>query len=159
MKAHRSLRAVGGDESNVTYDTIQFYSDPSQRIAVPADFQAGDAQVQDDGSAFIPFTADLSSAPGHFVPAFFWEFMNRTELFPGGWLHDIGLPVTPAISARVNKGRIIGDQIIRVNDVPITVQAFQRTILTHDPANPAGFLTERANTGTDYFFVFPNRFP
>jgi hypothetical protein len=41
----------------------------------------------------------------------------------------------------------------------IQLQAFQRTILTYDPANPAGFQTERANTGTDFFSVFPEQFP
>ena len=46
-----------------------------------------------------------------------------------------------------------------VTGVPIQLQAFQRTILTFDPANPDGFQTERANTGTDYFFVFPQQFP
>jgi hypothetical protein len=59
----------------------------------------------------------------------------------------------------VDKGRIIGTQIIRVQGAPITVQAFQRTILTYDPANPEGYLTERANTGTDFATIFPNRVP
>lgn len=159
MKAVRSQRPVGGERSTVTYDTIQSQSDPSLRVQPPANFRAGDALVLPDGSAFIPFTADLSAGPGHNVPRFFWDFINRDDLFPGGFLHDIGLPITPALEARVDKGRIIGTQITRVTDAPITIQAFQRTILTYDPNNPEGFLTERANTGTDYFSVFPDRFP
>ncbi len=159
MKAVRSQRAVGGERSTVTYDTIQTQSDPSLRVPTPAAFTAGDALVLADGSAFIPFTSNLSAAPGHNVPRFFWDFINRTDLFPGGWLHDIGLPITPALDARVDKGRFIGTQITRVTDAQITIQAFQRTILTYDPNNPEGFLTERANTGTDYYAVFPERFP
>lgn len=159
MKAVRSQRPVGGELSTVSYDTIQTQSDPSLRVQPPANFRAGDALVLPDGSAFIPFTADLSAGPGHNVPRFFWDFINRDDLFPGGFLHDIGLPITPALEARVDKGRIIGTQITRVTDAPITIQAFQRTILTYDPSNPEGFLTERANTGTDYFSVFPDRFP
>jgi len=158
MKAVRSQQAVGGDRSSVTYATIQDASDPAKRQAPPAGF-TGNAMVMANGSVFIPFTADLSPAPGNVVPPFFWEFMNRQDLFPGGWLHDIGLPITGAITANVDKGRIIGTEIQRVTNVPITVQAFQRTILTYDPANPAGFLTERANTGTDYMTVFPERVP
>jgi hypothetical protein len=157
IKAVRSLQAVGGDASNVTYATLQDQSDAARRVAPPAN--ANGPQSRPDGSVFVPFTADLSAAPGHVVPGFFWEFMQRADLFPAGWLHDIGLPITPALQAVVDKGRILGTTVTRFTAVPITVQAFQRTILTYDPANPAGFLTERANTGTDYMAVFPERVP
>ncbi|HET7767339.1 MAG TPA: hypothetical protein VFN74_01110, partial [Chloroflexota bacterium] len=158
MKAARSLRAVGGERSNITYDTLQTESDANRREAPPAGF-TGNVQVRADGSVFIPFTADLSPAPGHVVPGYFWEFMNRGDLFPGGWLHDIGLPITRALPAVVDKGRIIGTTVTRFTNVPITIQAFQRSILTYDPGNPEGFLAERANTGTDFMAVFPERVP
>ena len=158
MKAVRSLQNIGGDRSNITYDTIQTESEEARREAPPAGF-TGNVQVRADGSVFIPFTADLSPAAGHVVPAYFWEFMNRADFFPAGWLHDIGLPLTRALPAVVDKGRIIGTTINRVVNAPITIQAFQRSILTYDPANPEGFLTERANTGTEYMGVFPERVP
>ncbi|MGH2371696.1 MAG: hypothetical protein ACRDI2_26285, partial [Chloroflexota bacterium] len=158
MKAARSLAPVGGDESTVTYNTIQDASAESRRVPAPAGF-SGNVQVRSDEWVFIPFTADLSPAPGHLVPPYFWEYMNRDELFPGGWLHDIGLPITPTIDARVDKGIIIGTEETRVTNRPITIQAFQRTILTYDPANPAGYLVERANTGTDFWTIFPGRVP
>jgi hypothetical protein len=142
----------------VTYDTLQTESDAARREPPPSGF-SGNVQVRADGSVFIPFTADLTPAPGHVVPSYFWEFMNRADLFPGGWLHDIGLPITGALPAVVDKGRIIGTTITRVPAAPITIQAFQRSILTYDPANPEGFLTERANTGTDFMAVFPERVP
>ncbi len=88
-----------------------------------------------------------TSRPPATTSPLLWDFINRTDLFPGGWLHDIGLPIAPALDARVDKGRFIGTQITRVTDAQITIQAFQRTILTYDPNNPEGFLTERANTG------------
>jgi len=158
MKAVRSQRAVGGDRSSVTYDTLATESDLARREASPAGF-SGNVQVRADGSVFIPFTADLSPAPGHAVPGFFWEFINRGDFFPGGWLHDIGLPITRSMPAVVDKGRFIGANVQSFTNVPITVQAFQRSILTYDPANPDGFHTERANTGTDYMSVFPERVP
>ena len=158
MKAARSMRAVGGERSNITYDTLQNESEDARREAPPAGF-TGNVQVRADGSVFIPFTADLSAAPGHVVPSYFWEFMNRADLFPGGWLHDIGLPITRALPAVVDKGRIIGTTVTRFTNVPITIQAFQRSILTYDPGNPEGFLAERANTGTDFMAVFPERVP
>jgi hypothetical protein len=160
MKAVRSLAPVGGDRSTVTYDTIQTESAESRRVPPPAGF-GGNVLVRADGSAFIPFSSNLSVAPGHNVPSFFWRYINDSTLFPRGWLDDIGLPITEPVEARVDKGRIIGTQIFPVTNVPITIQAFQRTILTYDPANPSDpdFRVERANTGTDYYSIFPDRVP
>jgi hypothetical protein len=159
MQAISSPRPVGGERSTVTYATINRQAVASLRDPVPDGGEAGGVVDLPDGTTFIPFSADLSAAPGHAVPAVFWQFMNDPVLFPGGWLHDIGLPITPLLNAVVDKGRIIGTTVVPVTNVPIQVQAFQRTILTFDPANPDGFQTERANTGTDYFSVFPERFP
>ncbi|HEX2326404.1 MAG TPA: hypothetical protein VHQ00_13480 [Chloroflexota bacterium] len=160
MKAINSPRPIGGERSNVTYATINQQSAENLRVPVPPGFQSGNVATNADGSTFIPFTADLSAAPGHNVPTFFWQYMNDPTLFPGGWLHDIGLPITPLLNAIVDKGRFLGGAApTPFTNVPIQLQAFQRTILTYDPANPEGFLVERANTGTDYFFVFPNQFP
>jgi hypothetical protein len=159
MQAISSPRPIGGERSSVTYATINQQSAPNLRIAVPEGGAGGGVVELPDGSTFVPFSADLSAAPGQAVPAVFWTFMNDPALFPGGWLHDIGLPITPLLRALVDKGRIIGSTVVPVTGVPIQLQAFQRTILTFDPANPEGFQTERANTGTDYFFVFPQQFP
>ncbi len=158
MKAVRSLLFVGGDRSSVTYDTLETESDPAKRTAPPAGF-TGNALVRADGSAFVPFSADLSPAPGHNIPPYFWAYMNQAGLFPAGWLHDIGLPITEPIPATVDKGRIFGTEVQRFSNVPIVIQAFQRTVLTYDPGNPAGFETERANTGTNYSRLFPQNVP
>ena len=159
MKAIRSLAPIGGESSDVTYDRIAAESDPAKRVAPPPNY-TGNVAPLPDGGAFIPFTADLSAAPGHNVPDYFWQYMNRADLFPAGWLHDIGLPTTETISAIVDKGRVSGTgEVMRVNNVPIVIQAFQRTILTYDPGNPQGFLVERANAGTDYSRLFPQNVP
>ena len=142
--------SVGGDTSTVTYATINDLAAPQRRIAAPAGFEAG-VHFNDDGSVFVPFSADLSSASGHNVSQVFWEYMQREDFFPAGWLHDIGLPLTEAIPATVDKGALKGRQIL--------VQAFQRTILTYDALNPAAFQVERANVGTDYRNAFPDRVP
>ena len=119
-----------------------------ERIAPPAGF-TGLTAVLSDGSVFIPFAADLSSSPGHVVAPRFWAYINRQDLFPGGWLHDVGLPITEPLEALVDKGPDKGRRII--------VQAFQRTILTDDPLNPPQWQIERANAGTDYACAFPER--
>jgi hypothetical protein len=158
MAAANSARPVGGDASTVTYATINQLSQPALQIPVPSGFTGGTATLA-NGSTFIPYSADLSPTPGHTVPPYFWDYMNRSDLFPAGWLHDIGLPTTEPTQAIVSKGRIVGNQIIPLTNYPITVQAFQRTILTYDPENPDGFQTERANTGTDYASAFPQNVP
>ena len=42
-------------------------------------------------AVFVPFDSALNSAPGHYVPARFWGYINQPSLFPAGWVHDIGL--------------------------------------------------------------------
>lgn len=138
---------VGGNASTITYATIKGQTDASQRVTLPDGFTGG-TMARADGFVFIPFTTDLSPAPGHYVTPAFWDYVNHTDLFPGGWLHDIGLPITEAKGAVVNKGDIKGRQIV--------IQAFQRTVLTYDPLNPAEWQVERANVGSDYLRAFPN---
>jgi hypothetical protein len=158
LTAVRSLAPLGGDRSTVTYNDVALAAAPERRVAPPAGFRGGTAPLR-DGGVFIPFAADLAPVPGHTVPQYFWDYITRTDLFPGGWLHDIGLPITEPIAAVVDKGIVVDGQVVRVNDRPITIQAFQRTILTYDPANAEGWQVERANVGTDYYFVFPERVP
>jgi hypothetical protein len=140
----------GGDISPITYARVNRLADPSQRLPPPPGFTEGVYRMA-DGSVFIPFSPDLSAAPGHFVPARFWEYMNNPLYFPGGWLHDIGLPITEALQL----------DVIKYGQGPRTVQvqAFQRTVLTYDPANPLDWQVERANVGTDYARAFPDRVP
>jgi hypothetical protein len=107
--------------------------------------------VNSDGSVFVPYSQALRPGPGHNISPIFWPYINRADIFPGGWLHDIGLPMTEAIPAVVTKGTNTNRQIF--------VQVFQRTILTYDPLNPTDFQVERANVGTDYRRAYPDRVP
>ncbi len=152
---HTSLASlpVGGDVSTLSYADLHALADPSQRGAPPPDYPgSGTLTVEPDGTTFVPFTADLSGAPGHLVPGRFWEYLNRDDLFPGGWLHDVGLPISPAVEVVVTKYLPDGPE-----QRTITVQAFQRTILTDDPLNPSDWQVERANVGSDYRRFFPGR--
>jgi hypothetical protein len=158
LAAVRALVPVGGDRSSMTYNEIALASDPANRVPPPAGFTGG-VSVLPNGDVFIPFSANLEPAAGHMVPRHFWEYINREDLFPGGWLHDVGLPTTVSTPATVDKGIVVDGQVVRVTNRPISVQAFQRTILTYDAANPEGWQVERANVGTDYWAVFPDRVP
>lgn len=150
LQQQRASQPVGGDASTITYGSLADIAGADKRVPTPANY-SGNVLTLSDGGAFIPFSSNLSPAPGHNVPAPFWKYLQRTDLFPGGWLHDIGLPITEPVEAVVTKGN--------VKDRKIMVQAFQRTILTYDPANPPDWQVERANVGTDYRKMFPTKVP
>jgi hypothetical protein len=150
LQQARAAVPFGGDVSPITYAQVARLAEESQRLPPPAGFTQGVYTLR-DGSVFIPFDPDLQPAPGHIVPARFWEYMNNADYFPDGWLQDIGLPITNALTL----------DVIKYGQGPRTVQvqAFQRTVLTYDPQNPAGWQVERANVGTDYARAFPDRVP
>lgn len=124
------------NSTNLTYGDLQRAAGEQQ--PVPAGFTSGTLAV--DGGVFVPLDSQLLAAPGYVVPDVFWNYINRPELFPGGWLHDVGLPLTNVVTAQTVKQ---GERRT------ITMQAFERTILTFDPQNPDGWQVERGNIGTD----------
>ena len=128
------------------------YADLAARVSVEARVTSpspsGGLVSNPDGSVFVPFDGSLAGRSGHVVPSYFWRYVNDPDLFPGGWLHDTGLPMSETFTIEVAKG----DQRRAV-----VVQVFERAILTYDAANPAGFQVERANVGLAYRDAFPGR--
>jgi hypothetical protein len=123
---------------SVTYNELRLAAGPSLRMSPPSGFTGGTRPVQD--GMFVPFDAQLRPAPGYAVASYFWAYINRLDLFPGGWPHDVGLPMTAVFNANV----------VKSNETrTIFVQAFERTVLTYDPKNPTGWQVERGNIGAD----------
>ncbi len=141
---------IGGEISTLNYQAVNDLAREDRRIPPPTGFLGG-TMTNSDGSVFVPYSQALQPAPGHSVSPVFWPYINRSDIFPGGWLHDIGLPMTEAVPAVVTKGPFANRNIL--------VQVFQRTILTYDPLNGAEFQVERANVGSDYRRAFPDRVP
>jgi hypothetical protein len=121
-----------------SYAGIQIANSPARRHQPPAGFPGGTAAVKD--AIFVPFDAGLRPAPGYIVPLYFWNYINRADLFPGGWLHDVGLPMMDATETQAFK---------ETQYANITIQAFERAVLTYDPQNPPEWQVERANVGVD----------
>ena len=130
------LSLVNG--TSLTYADLLQLSDPARREKPPEGFGGGTASGPH--GTFIPVDAQLGPHPGHVVPPYFWHYMNRAELFPGGWLHDSGLPLAPVVELEVVK---------HGQPRRIVLQAFERNVLTFDPQNPDGWQVERGNLGTD----------
>jgi hypothetical protein len=127
-----------------TYAELRRYHDPVYRTPTPKGFTGGTLPMHD--GIFAPYDSQLRPAPGYAVAPYFWAYINRSELFPGGWLHDIGLPMSQTFSAVTIKN---GERRT------IFMQAFERTVLTYDMRNPAGWQVERGNIGTDALHTLP----
>jgi hypothetical protein len=124
------------NNTSVTYGELERLA--ANLHAAPA-FKDG-VQPQADGSVFVPWDAQLKAAPGFYAPAMFWKYINRKDLFPGGWQHDIGIPMGDVLTVETIKN---GEKRT------IQMQAYERTVLTYDPKNPADWQIERGNIGAD----------
>lgn len=125
------------NNTSVVYGDLVRYG--AERQPVPAGFTGGTLPVSD--GVFVPADPQLQPAPGYVVPRFFWDYVNRADLFPAGWLYTIGLPLTNAFAVET-----VDAQGTRRS---ITMQAFERSVLTYDPQNPAEWQVQRGNIGTD----------
>ena len=127
-----------------TYADLRRYADPAYRTPIPQNFAGGVLPVHD--GMFVPYDPQLRPAPGYVVAPYFWAYITRTSLFPGGWLHDVGLPMSATFTAVTSKQ---GEQRT------IFMQAFERTVLTYDMRDPAGWQVERGNIGADARVTLP----
>ena len=131
--------------TSISYADLHNAADPSYRHGAPAQLRGG-TQPTHDGM-FVPYDAQLRVAPGYYVAPFFWAYITRADLFPGGWLHDIGLPLTDTQPATaIKQGELRS----------IAIQAFERAILTYDIQNPEDWQVERANIGADALGAHPS---
>jgi hypothetical protein len=126
--------------TSIRYQQLQPFADPGQRVAPPPGFKGGTMKMADSPNVFIPLNPALAPAPGYLVADYFWTYMN-SGVFPAGWLHDLGLPITVPFQGTVVKAG---------QERGVAMQAFERGILTYDTQNPPAFQVERANIGADY---------
>jgi len=140
LTAELMERNVPGSVSTttITYADLRHYHDVAYRNPAPSNFRGGVLPVHD--GMFVPYDSQLRPSPGYVVAPYFWAYINRGDLFPGGWLHDVGLPMSDTFTAETVKQ---GERRT------IFMQAFERTVLTYDMRNPAGWQVERGNIGAD----------
>jgi spore germination protein GerM len=136
LLAHPSNYLVCG--TGMTYVQLSQAANPLLRQAPPADLTSGTKPMPT--GMFVPYDAQLRRAPGYIVPSELWAYITRADLFPSGWLHDTGLPLTHPIQVKIYKQGELRE---------ITLQAFERTVLTYDPKNQPEWRVERANIGMD----------
>ena len=128
----------------LTYADLARWHSIEYRHPAPPNFTGGTLSMAN--GMFVPYDPLLRNAPGYIVAPYFWTYINRTDLFPGGWLHDIGLPMTDAFTTEALKNGELHT---------IVMQAFERSVLTYDQDNPAGWQVERGNIGADALQTAP----
>ena len=109
----------------------------------------------DTSKAAVPGTdyAYYVDPTHHNIPAVFWNFLNKEDLvIENGqtvqrrlnqpWFYASGYPVSDAYWTRVKVAGVFQD---------VLVQAFERRVLTYNPANPPAFQVEMGNIGLHYY--------
>lgn len=98
-----------------------------------------------DGSLSTDFSPPAESAVAHYddtlghnVPGVFWDWMNNQSI---GWTYLTGHPVTEAYWVNTQ---------IEGEPRQVMVQAFERRVLTFNPANEAAWQVEAGNAGLHY---------
>lgn len=125
----------------VTYGMLREQSGAT--IPPPEGFAGGTLALQDH--IFIPANYGLTPGPGYLVPHQFWTYINRTSLFPGGWMHGVGLPLTQPFEVVVATAD---------GERSLVVQAFDRTVLLLDLAEQHDWAVRRAHIGTDATWLY-----
>lgn len=128
------------DTLPVTYGDLAAHMTPSPP---PEGYEPGTSTMTPVG-VFVPADPSLQVVPGFIVPPYFWTYLTRQSLFPGGWMHNVGLPLTHAFAVEVEREGATKT---------LMVQAFERTVLIYDAEEVEGWSVTPANLGTDALWV------
>jgi hypothetical protein len=110
--------------------------------------QVAPGSVPDDNRSTV---AIYVPETGHNIPLVFWNFLNqRGPVYENGaykedtvvnWVFAFGYPIAEPYWATIKVGG---------KDYTVLFQAFERRVLTFNPANPAAFQVEMGNVGLHY---------
>jgi hypothetical protein len=104
------------------------------------------------GTGEAPRLSYHEKVTGHNIPDVFWDFLNRQGIvFENGkymegelfdWVYAMGYPITEPHWITVSIGG---------KSQSVLMQAFQRRVLTYNPANPPEWRVEMGNVGMQYY--------
>lgn len=83
-----SLALVGGVGSSLTYVDLRQATQPAHMLPNPGASAQG---------VFAQGGTRNGTPIGHLIPTPFWQYINRSDVSPDGWLEDVGLPLTEAL--------------------------------------------------------------
>ncbi|HEX2914594.1 MAG TPA: cellulase family glycosylhydrolase [Chloroflexia bacterium] len=138
---------------------------PGQHVATAATGQIVLATLDKNGQTGQIAATDLPSSPvrnatfiadsGHNIPDVFWRYLtqSRGPVIERGstnpvegdvvdWLYSVGLPLSEPYWVKTKIGGV---------ERWVLAQAFERRILTYNPANPPAYQVEMGNVGRHYY--------
>lgn len=130
--------------------------DPNKRgLAATETINRSGATSSDPSKASVPGVTYVYYEPAtqHNIPQVFWTFLNQQgPVIESGqqvvrplndpWFYASGYPVSDAFWARVKVAGQYQD---------VLIQAYERRVLTYNPANPPAFQMEMGNIGQHYY--------
>jgi hypothetical protein len=127
--------------STLTYLDLRKASGPDQTVSgtAPATLPATTTQP-----VFISLGKSNGRLRGHNIPADLWNYINRTDISPGSWQSDVGLPMTEALTTTAAMNGATHH---------LTVQAFWQAVLVEDSDAPGADgkpTITRLSIGQDY---------
>ncbi len=134
---------IGGEGSSITYVNLRKAALSSLMLPAPGQMQTSTSSPPNHG-IFIPGGKRAGKVVGHFVALPLWNYINRPDISPDGWIKDFGTPITEALSFTITKDGQIHH---------LLVQAFLRDglLLDQDTLDASGQPTiQRLTTGVDY---------
>lgn len=136
---------LGGDGGTLTYVDLRQATNPDLMPFAPTvKATATSTSFAVQPSTFIKGGTRSGKDIGHFIPAPFWNYINRTDVSPNGWQSDFGAPLTEAIPFTMVANGVTHQ---------MQVQAFWRDalILDQNTANASAQPTiRRLDTGIAY---------
>src|SRR5688572_17472091 len=135
--------------------------EPGQNVAQPRIGQEVHDVLGPDGRSAGDLPSSNQAVPKikyyepttrHNVPDVFYDFMNASgTVYENGrfvqgqvinWIYAVGYPITEPYWITIE---------IRGQQYQVMIQAFQRRLLTYNPANPAQWRVEMGNVGAQYY--------
>jgi hypothetical protein len=110
-------------------------------------------KVERDDRWTSPATRMVIYTNGHNIPSVFWDFLNatgpvqdngqtRTAPLNTPWFYATGLPISDPYWARVKVAGAYQD---------VLIQAYERRVLTYNPANAPAWQVQMGNIGQHYY--------
>ena len=122
---------------------------PVSEVLGPDGRTAGDTSVRQNEQPRIRYYENITR---HNVPDVFYDYMNATGLvYENGqyrqgpvfnWIYTVGYPITEPYWITIE---------IKGQQYQVMMQAFQRRLLTYNPANPPAWRVEMGNVGAQYY--------
>lgn len=139
---------VGVEGSSLTYVDLRKATAPHFMLSAWTSSHTVASSSIDKRGIFVKGGMRGKKAVGHFIAQSFWDYINRRDSSPDGWMKDFGVPLTEALPFTITNNGSTHHML---------VQAFSHAglILDQDAPDASSRPTiQLLDTGTDYLQTF-----